>query len=213
MERTAQNVKELKTKPEFSNSAVTRQEVHTVSAPGGNRRNCSRCGKPGHMAASCRVSRLVICHKYGKRRHLQRACRGQARDSGQKTRVSQPVRRVQDRCEEEEEEISLYHVRSHDTHRAPPIVVMVRVDDCQIEMELDAGASMSIMSEATFRGLWPGRSLHASDVQLQSYSREPIPVVGCCYVNLGYKGQSVHNVPLIVVAGSGPSLFGRLGSS
>ena len=78
----------------------------------------------------------MICHKCGKRGHLKRACKGQARDSGQKTSVSQPVRRVQDRCEEEEEEISLYHVRSHDAHRAPPIVVMVRVDDCHMEMEL-----------------------------------------------------------------------------
>ena len=34
-------------------------------------------------------------------------------------------------------------------------------------------------------------------------------MVGCCYVNLGYKGQIANNVPLIVVEGSGPSLLGR----
>ena len=76
-------------------------------------------------------------------------------------------------------------------------------------MEVDTGASMSIMSESTFKELWPGRSLHTTDVRLQSYSKEPIPVVGSCYVNIGYKGQSAKNVPMIVVGGSGPSLLGR----
>ena len=42
-----------------------------------------------------------------------------------------------------------------------------------------------------------------------SYSKEPIPVVGCCYVNLAYKGQTAINMPLLIVQGSGPSLFGR----
>ena len=62
------------------------------------------------MAASCRVS---ICHKCGKRGHLKRACKGQARDSGQKTSVSQPVRRVQDRCEEEEEKYPSVGIMIH----------------------------------------------------------------------------------------------------
>ena len=65
------------------------------------------------------------------------------------------------------------------------------------------------MSESIFLGLWPGRSLNPTDVRLQSYSGEPIHVVGCCYVNLWYKGQSVNDVPLVVVEGAGPSLCGR----
>ena len=37
-----------------------------------------------------------------------------------------------------------------------------------------------------------------------------IPVVGCCYVNnLEYNGQTTSELPLIIVEGSGPSLFGR----
>ena len=34
----------------------------------------------------------------------------------------------------------------------------------------------------------------------------------CCwmfYVNLAYKGQTATNIPLLIVQGSGPSLFGR----
>ena len=48
-------------------------------------------------------------------------------------------------------------------------MVKIRVDDCLINIELDTGASMSIMSEHTFKGLWPGRSVLSTDVRLQSY--------------------------------------------
>ena len=59
------------------------------------------------------------------------------------------------------------------------------------------------MSQSTFFGLWPGRSLDTTDVR---YSKEPTSGVGCCCVNLGYKGQMANNILLIVVEGSGPSL-------
>ena len=104
-----------------------------------------------------------------------------------------------------EEDDDLCHMRLHGTHRSPPIVVKIRVDDCLVEVE-HRSISMSIMSESTFFGLWPGRSLDTTNVKLQSYAKDPSQVVGCCYVNLGYKGQMANNVPLIMVEGSGPSL-------
>lgn len=45
-------------------------------------------------------------------------------------------------------------------------------------------------------------------VCLCSYNKEPIALLGCCNVNIHYKGQTT-NAPLLVVKGSGPSLLGR----
>ena len=45
------------------------------------------------------------------------------------------------------------------------------MDDCIIPIEVDTGASMSLMSESIFGMLWPGRS---TDVRLQSYSKANI---------------------------------------
>ena len=51
--------------------------------------------------------------------------------------------------------------------------------------------------------------LSACEVKLCTYSQEPIAVLGCCYVNVTYKGQTCKEMPLIVVKGNGPSLLGR----
>ena len=45
-------------------------------------------------------------------------------------------------------------------------------------MELDTGASMSVMSEKLYKQLWPGRSLSTTPIRLQTYSKQPLDVIG-----------------------------------
>jgi len=66
-------------------------------------------------------------------------------------------------------------------------------------MQVDTGASLSLMSETTFRELWPQRNLTFSEVRL---SGESMTVVGSVDAKVAYKCQSI-TVPLIVVKGSG----------
>lgn len=84
----------------------------------------------------------------------------------------------------------------------------MRVDECVISMEVDTGAATSIMSETTCKKLWPSRELHPTEVRLQTYSKEPLSVLGCLNVNVEYEAQKA-KLPLIVVKGSGPTLMGR----
>ena len=44
-------------------------------------------------------------------------------------------------------------------------------------MEVDTGASVS-MSETTYYKLWPRTDLSTTTIRLQTYSKEPIVVVG-----------------------------------
>ena len=46
------------------------------------------------------------------------------------------------------------------------------------------------------------------DVGRYAYSKEPIPVLGCTYVNIEYNGQTGH-FPIVIVEDSGPTFMGR----
>ena len=133
IDMSSQNVKDLKDKAiskaqgEVTQMHSGQRVVHAVSGSKKQPLTCLCCGKAGHMASSCHVTWLVVCHRK-KRGHIQKACRNQS--SGPKWKVTRPLRQVAE--EEEEEDILLCHVKLHSTHKAPPIV---RVDDCTINME------------------------------------------------------------------------------
>ncbi len=57
-----------------------------------------------------------------------------------------------------------------------PIVVELELDGQRVRMEVDTGASLSVVSETTFARLWPGRSLEPSTVQLKTYTGEALQV-------------------------------------
>ena len=54
----------------------------------------------------------------------------------------------------------------------------------------------SLMSEATFRKLWPRMKLSPTKCRLCLYSKEPIPVARSIQVNVKYKNQS-EKLPLV----------------
>ena len=57
----------------------------------------------------------------------------------------------------EEEEYLLFHVRSEPE---TPLQVLVGINQQQVEMEVDTGASLSVLSEKkTFRKFWPEQVL------------------------------------------------------
>ena len=215
IEAATHNVQELKSRRDFDASASRSQEVHQYTAASGAKIVCHRCGTPGHIAPKCRVDKEIVCRQCGEKGHIQKACRKQQKEP-KKWHRPKSVRRIQEGDSDEgdsdgdlEADNTLYHVRSHVYSNTPPLTVKMEVDNCLVTMEIDTGASMTLMSENIFNRLWPGRSLSTTKIRLCSYSKEPIPVVGCCNVNIAYKSQTAVNMPLIVVEGVGPSLLGR----
>ena len=78
-------------------------------------------------------------------------------------------------------------------------------------MEVDTGASCSIISEGTYRQLWladQAPPLYPTERKLYTYTRESLQVKGAIAVPAHYQGQTAE-LELVVVAGTGPSLLGR----
>ena len=92
-----------------------------------------------------------------------------------------------------------------------PLKVRVSVNKVDIDMEVDTGASVSIISEETYNRLWSRRdrpALQQSAITLRTYSGEQLTIKGTIEVDVQYKDQEAH-LQLVVATGQGPSLLGK----
>lgn len=88
--------------------------------------------------------------------------------------------------------------------------VPVTLNGAETTMELDTGATLSIISEKTYNALWSELKpqLKPTPTRLRTYTGERIVVKGSINVDALYQSQQA-NLDLLVVAGDGPSLLGR----
>ena len=109
---------------------------------------------------------------------------------------------------EDTDEYSLYNLTGSPVQ---PLVVTVKVNNMDLKMELDTGASVSIISKATYNHHWPqgqALALRESHVKLKTYSGEQVAVKGVMDVTVQYNEQT-EQLQLVVARGNGPSLLGR----
>ena len=76
------------------------------------------------------------------------------------------------------------------------VTVTVTIDKKKVTMEVDTGATYTLISKVTLDRLWPRRHLDTSEVRLCTYSKEPITAIGSCCVNAEYAGQIVEDISL-----------------
>ena len=94
--------------------------------------------------------------------------------------------------------------------KAPEIMVEVKLDGNITHMELDTGAAVSLISRKLYCTVFKDQSrLQDSNIVLKTLTGSKIPVEGVCYVDVEVQGQTLCGVPLYVVQGDGPALFGR----
>ena len=77
-----------------------------------------------------------------------------------------------------------------------------------VVMEADTGAAVSVISETTYKELFPNLTLKEVPMGLKTYTGERIPVLGEVVVEVSYQEQN-RQLSLIVVKGKGHNLFGR----
>lgn len=121
-----------------------------------------------------------MCHACG---HIKCACK---KARGHKPRKNS-VRKKRDRQShpwKPKDMSGLHHVSVHKASSKSSVLSNCKV---RVSMELDTGASMSLISDS-----WPGKDLSKTKIKLCTYSKEPVPVLA--------RVQGIR---------SGPSLFGR----
>ena len=90
----------------------------------------------------------------------------------------------------------------------PSILIPLSINGSKMSMELDTGASVSVMSNEAWRKLKTSTKLQISSLKLRTYTGEALKVVGQALVDVEYEGNT-KRLPIQVLEGDGPSLLGR----
>ena len=100
-----------------------------------------------------------------------------------------------------------HHLHRPDIRSSHSITFDVLVNGRPLGMELDTGAAISIICQNTRQALFADLKLRRSILRLNTYTEEQIQVTGQLHVAVQYGSQQEKLV--LIVAGNGPSLFGR----
>ncbi|XP_048590142.1 uncharacterized protein K02A2.6-like [Nematostella vectensis] len=221
METTAQHMADLQSAPStLSSTSASVKKVSSSPLPRSKSENkeCYRCGK-NHHPSKCRFKEAT-CHYCKKKGHIVAKCLKKAKKSSETTKPNsnhhpkqgKPAIHVLDTDKEIEDEDIYPLFAVSQGNRQNPYLVDVELNGLKVQMELDTGASLSVIGEDIFDQLKniEGSSLNLQDTKLtlKTYTGETIPVLGKLVVEVKYKDFFEH-LPVIVVQGKVPSLFGR----
>ena len=225
MEAARKDAKEMQILPTGVNEESSANRVGT-----GSSKPCSRCLGVGHIPSECRF-KSAKCNKCLRTGHIAKACRSKAPVTTRRTqqrrynkRDSPEIRNSKgkrvDRIDKEslhqdaessdvESPADIIHV-----HLVSPTVpesykVPVELNGQHLIMELDTGAAVSLVSEKTWSTQLNSPALKATSLKLQSYPDKKLQVLGYCTIQAKVQNMRVADLPLVVVQGQGPSLFGR----
>ena len=93
--------------------------------------------------------------------------------------------------------------------KVEPYMIDMMIGQKNMKMELDTGASRTIISECMYRSYLSQYKLSKCYAKLRSYTGEVVPVVGEIVVPVQYEGRKYSNMSLVVVGGNKTGLLGR----
>ncbi|XP_064468005.1 uncharacterized protein LOC135378825 [Ornithodoros turicata] len=116
---------------------------------------CYRCGGE-HRMPDCTFPDSIVCNFCHKKGHMERVCfskKKRTKKGGQAKQVA--LQDTHDLSEDDNSEAlyTLYNMRGKSS--TPTFAVTVHLNDQPLRMEVDSGATFSIISEKTFNKLWP----------------------------------------------------------
>ena len=169
---------------------------------------CHRC-LGSHLPQMCQFKQAE-CHKCHKKGHIARACKSrQNRQGTEPGKSNKKTHYVNDSLQPSEQPLtndSTYNLFTIGGSGQNPIVVELTVNNLPVQMELDTGASLSLLNKQTYDKI-PNLQLQPTDIQLKTYT-EVLQILGEAKVTVNY-GEQTEQLVVYVVKGNGPNLMGR----
>ena len=166
---------------------------------------CYRCGGK-HHSSKCKFKE-ENCHFCGKKGHISKVCRsrlgGHRKPQQQKTQPTHNARFVEVKEPTDSADDPIYSTFQLSSPGTAPLVVTVNANSVDLKMEIDTGASVSVISEQMYWTVWSKEQrpvLQQSTAQLRTYSGELLCVLGSITVSVSYRDQQC-DLPLLVARG------------
>ncbi|XP_061570028.1 uncharacterized protein K02A2.6-like [Cololabis saira] len=197
--------------------------THTAADCRYKQEKCHACGKVGHLARACRSKAKLNQKKneygYGKKDKRQsthyRAHKVHQAVNESKTDSSEEdsftLNCITCRPEYRSKLYKLGRRSVEHPRKVDPYTVDLKIDEKEVNFEIDTGCCLTVMNEQTFKETWKHTelpTLRPLKIKLETYTGDPVNVIGATFVRVRYKQQR-RKLPLVVVGGDGPSLLGR----
>ena len=116
-----------------------------------HKKNCYHCGDK-HSAVDCKF-KTAECRKCGKKGHIARASRSKTtiKELRPQRKCRKSMQHATNNVTKDSGDYTMYNLNGVSVK---PLKVTVRVNNADLDMEVDTGASVSIISEDTYNRLW-----------------------------------------------------------
>ena len=163
---------------------------------------CYRCGGK-HQATNCPFKEAE-CYACGKKGHIAKVCRSKSKGTRFIPQQSEETHKVESHdldADEPEPDAAEYKLFTISSHENAPLMIEFIANGQPLQMELDTGASISLISEQQYKQLQDAPPLEKSSVILWTYTGENLSILGSIRVVATYNNQTNK-------LGDGPNLIG-----
>ena len=228
MEVAAKDLKEVGSHGTTSSLGATASAVHKVSSASGGKNRCWCCNRTNHTPENC-FYKSAQCHACGKTGHIQasKVCKTSRSGKVEKpkfqekkqTPAGKPRKKfhqsagVKQMYAESENsasdsDVPIKSVSSNGSSSYSPIMVTIEIENIPLQLELDTGSAVSVISWKTYQDMFSEVPLKDTKVTLKTYTGELIEPKGVIEVTVSYQSVNYPDLQLFVVEHDASPILG-----